>query len=131
MHENEKYLDLNHSYFILVPKTEYNLNDLYDARFYDEDKDRVKDGYHYMMFNEATFLLMEEYLFNFIDAETGLIITMYEEEWAEVDMLPMLFEITERMINNSDNDEFIKLADEFLELVKKAIDIQMPVVFYF
>ena len=38
---------------------------------------------------------------------------MYEEEWIEGDNLVKTLEITNRMINNSDNEEFIKLAKEF------------------
>jgi hypothetical protein len=39
---------------------------------------------------------MEKYLFNFIDAECGLLINMYEEEYAEHDILPQILEITNR-----------------------------------
>ena len=64
-------------------------------------------------------------------AECGLLINMYEEEYAEPDILPQILEITNRTINNCDNEEVLKLAKEFRSLVEKAIDLKAVVVFCF
>lgn len=127
----KKYLDINHKYYILVPLTKQALDDLYDASFLNNEYGTVKDGYTYMEFNEEAFLLMEEYLFNFISDECNLIITMYEEEWAEKETLITIQEITKRMISNSDNELFIELAHKFLNLVNVAIEKERTMVFYF
>lgn len=126
-----KYLDLSHRYYILTPLTKQALSDLYDANFINSENGKVKEEYSYMEFDEETFLLMEEYLFNFISVECNLIITMYEEEWAEGEMLNDIIKIAERMINNSDNEKFIELAQKFLVLVKIAIEKERVLVFYF
>ncbi len=40
-------------------------------------------------------------------------------------------EITDRMINNSDNEEFLELAKEFRNLVLKAIEVNTCVGCFF
>ena len=74
---------------------------------------------------------MEKYLFNFIDAECDLLINMYEEEWIEGANLAQTLKITDRMINNCDNDELIELAKKFRTLVEKAIEYNTCVGCYF
>lgn len=125
-----EFLDLNHPYLILVPKDDEALALLYDGQIYLK-KDEINNKFEFMKFNEKEYLLLEKYLFNFICAECNLIITMYEEEWVEGDKLYIISQITNQMINNSDNEEFIKLAKEFLKLVKKAIKNNTSLVFYF
>ena len=127
----QEYLDANHSYFILVPQNQGALDDLYDGHFFDEEKGIVRDDFLYMVFDEKDYLLMEEYLFNFVDARCDLIITMYEEEWAEGECLDTIRDITIRMIGNCDNKRFIELANEFKNLILRARELKMPVVFYF
>lgn len=126
-----KYLDLNKWYYVLVPKNDNAVNDMADYNFLDKNKNDVRDDYLFMKFHEETFLLMEKYLFNFIDAECDLLINMYEEEWIEGDNLSKTLEITDRMINNCDNDEFIELAKEFRVLVEKAVQYGTCVGCYF
>lgn len=127
----KEYLDMNKWYYILVPVNGEANNALSDYAFYDKDADKVKDGFLYMRFHEDKYCLMEEYLFNFIDAECDLLINMYEEEFADQEVLPSILEITDRMINSSDNEEFIKLASEFKELVEKAIEFNTCIGFFF
>jgi hypothetical protein len=118
-------------YYILVPVNDEASDILSDYAFYDKESDRVKDGFLYMKFHEDKYCLMEEYLFNFIDAECDLMINMYEEEFADQEHLPSILEITERMIDSSDNEEFIELANEFKGLVQKAIDFNTCIGFFF
>ncbi len=117
-----KYLDLNKWYCVVVPKDQTAYNEMCDYKVWDDEKGDVRDIYWFMKFHEDTYCFMEKYLFNFIDAECNLLINMYEEEWIENDNLTKTLEITDRMINNSDNEEFIELAKEFRDLVVKAID---------
>jgi hypothetical protein len=126
-----EYLDMNKWYYILVPVNDEASDILSDYAFYDKELDRVKDGFLYMQFHEDKYCLMEEYLFNFIDAECDLMINMYEEEFADQEHLPSILEITERMIDSSDNEEFIELANEFKGLVQKAIDFNTCIGFFF
>ena len=128
---NEKYLDLNKWYYIVVPMNQTTYDELCDNSFYDNENDCVKEGFLYMRFHEDAYCLMEEYLFNFIDAECDLFINMYEEEFAEKEILPMILEITNKMISSSDNEEFVILANEFRELVEKAILYETCVGFIF
>ena len=127
----KEYLDMDKWYYILVPVNDEASDALSDYAFYDKDADKVKDGFLYMRFHEDTYCLMEEYLFNFIDAECDLLINMYEEEFADQEVLPSILEITERMVNSSDNEEFIKLANEFKGLVEKAIEFHTCIGFFF
>ena len=126
-----KYLDLNKWYCVLVPKDENAVNDMADYSFWDDKKGDVRDCYWFMKFHEDIYLLMEKYLFNFIDAECNLLINMYEEEWIEGDNLSKTLEITDIMINNSDNEKFVDLAKEFRALVEKAIQYNTCVGCYF
>ena len=125
-----EFLDLEHPYLILVPKDENGLNLLYDGNIY-TDKGEICDKFHSMKFDEKQFLLMEKYLFNFICLECDVIITMYEEEWVDGDKLKTIQKLTEYSLNTSDNEEFIELANKFLNLVKLAIELKTSLVFYF
>ena len=127
----KEFLDMDKWYYILVPINDEANDAMSDYAFYDKDAGRVKDGFLYMRFHEDKYCLMEEYLFNFIDAECDLLINMYEEEFAEQEVLPSILEITERMIDSSDNEEFIKLAKEFKDLVEKAIQFNTCIGFFF
>ena len=127
----KEYLDMDKWYYILVPVNDEANDAISDYAFYDKDADKVKEGFLYMRFHEDKYCLMEEYLFNFIDAECDLLINMYEEEFADQEVLPSILEITERMINSSDNEEFIKLANEFKGLVEKAIEFNTCIGFFF
>jgi len=127
----KEYLDMDKWYYILVPVNAEANDALSDYAFYDKEADKVKDGFLYMKFHEDKYCLMEEYLFNFIDAECDLLINMYEEEFAEQEVLPSILEITDRMIGSSDNEEFIKLANEFKSLVEKAIQFNTCIGFFF
>lgn len=119
-----KYLDLNKWYCVVVPKDEKAFDEMCDYNVWDNKKGDVRNGFFYMKFHEDGYYLLEEYLFNFINVECDLLINMYEEEWIEGENLPKVLEITERMINNSDDEEFLKLANEFRNLVEKAIQCQ-------
>ena len=126
-----KYLDLNKWYCVVVPKDKDAYNEMCDYKVWDDDKGDVRDIYWFMKFHEDKFYLMEEYLFNFIDAECNLLINMYEEEWIEGENLQKTLEITDRMINNCDNEEFLILAKEFRQLVEKAIEANTCVGCFF
>ena len=126
-----KYLDLNKWYCVVVPKDKDAYNEMCDYKVWDDDKGDVRDIYWFMKFHEDKFYLMEEYLFNFIDAECNLLINMYEEEWIEGENLQKTLEITDRMINNCDNEEFLILAKEFRQLVEKAVEANTCVGCFF
>ena len=126
-----RYLDLNKWYGIVVPKNHDAFEEMCDYKIWDDEEGDIRDIYWFMKFHEDTYYLMEDYLFNFIDAECDLLINMYEEEWIEGENLPKALEITDRMINNSDKDEFIRLDKEFRELIVKAIEHNTCVGCYF
>ncbi|WP_026834591.1 hypothetical protein [Eubacterium xylanophilum] len=126
-----KYLDLTSWYCVVVPKNQNAYNEMCDYKVWDDEKGDVRDCYWFMKFHEDTYLLMEKYLFNFIDAECNLLINMYEEEWIEGENLQKTLEITDRMINNSDNEEFLELAKEFRNLVLRAIEVNTCVGCFF
>ena len=127
----KEFLDMDKWYYILVPVNDKASDAMSDFAFYDKETDKVKDGCVYMQFHEDKYCRMEEYLFNFIDAECDQLINMYEEEFAEQEVLPSILEITDRMIGSSDNEEFIKLANEFKSLVEKAIQFNTCIGFFF
>ena len=125
-----EYLNPKHRYYIVIALKKDLENNIYDCHFFDDNGD-IKDGYQGFWFDERMFLLMEKYLFNFIDAECDLLINMYEEEYAEPGYLPQILEITNRTINSCDNDEVLKLIKEFRTLVEKAIELNTVVGFCF
>ena len=126
-----KYLNLKKWYCVLVPKDEKAMNEMAVYNFWDESKNDVQDEFLFMKFHEDTYLLMEKYLFNSIDAECDLLINMYEEEWIEGDNLLKTLEITDRMINNCDSEKIAELAKEFRSLVESAIQYGTCVGCYF
>lgn len=125
-----EFLDLTHPYLVLVPKDEEGLKLLYDGLIYTEAGE-INKKFQYMKMDEKQFLLMEKYLFNFLCVECDLIITMYEEEWADGDKLLNIKNITNKALAISDNVEFKKLANEFLNLVQLSIELKTSLVFYF
>ena len=125
-----QYLDLGHRYYIVIAHSEEYLNHLYDCHFFDDNGDFL-EGYEGFWFDERLFLLMEKYFFNFIDKECNLIITMYEEEFAEPEILPQVLDIVDRQIKNCDNDEVLELAKQLRNIVIKAIEVSSPVGFCF
>ncbi|MCR5662744.1 MAG: hypothetical protein K6G50_11560 [bacterium] len=125
-----EFLDLNHRYYIVIALKEGLESEIYTCHFYDDSGD-INDNYLGFWFNEKVFLLMEKYLFNFINQECGLLINMYEEEYADPEQLPKILEITNRMICNSDNDVFLEYANQFKAIVEKAIELQTIVGFCF
>ena len=125
-----EYLNPKHRYYIVIALNKELENNIYDCHFFDDNGD-IKEGYQGFWFDERMFLLMEKYLFNFIDAECNLLINMYEEEYAEPELGPQILEITDRTINNCDNEEVLKLAKEFRSLVERAIELKTVIGFCF
>lgn len=125
-----EYLDLKHRYYIVIALSKDKENHLFDCQFYDDNGD-IKEGYEGFWFDEKAYLLMEKYFFNFIDSECDLIINMYEEEFAFPDKLPKIIEIIDRMTNECDDNEILKLAKDFRRIVEKAIKLETAVGFCF
>ena len=75
--------------------------------------------------------MMEKCFFSFIDKECNLIITMYEEEFAEPELLPRELDIVDRQMMDCDNDEVLELAKRLRSIVIKAIEVNSPVGFCF
>ena len=130
MPQHEKYLDLSHRYYIVIALSKASENSLFDCHFFD-DKGEIKEGYEGFWFNEKMFLLMEEYFFNFIDAECNLLINMYEGEFVFPDKLPQVLSIIDRMMKQCDNDEILELAEKLRAIIKKAINLDTAVGFCF
>ena len=128
--QHTKYLDLNHRYYIVIALNKEAENDLFDCHFFDDNGD-IKKDYDGFWFNERMFLLMEEYFFNFIDAECDLLINMYEEEFVFSDKLPQVLSIVNRMIKECDNNEVLELAEKLRNLIEKAIKLDTAVGFCF
>ncbi len=120
-----EYLDLNHRYYIVIALKKELENNIFD------EKGDIKEGFEGFWFDEKLYLLLEKYLFNFISAECDLIIHMYEEEFAEPEILPQILEIIDRTINNCDNEEVLNPAKEIRRIVEKAIELNTVVGFCF
>ena len=56
---------------------------------------------------------------------------MYEEEWVEGDKLITIQKLTEKALNVSDDEKFIELAKQLLNLVRLATELKTSLVFYF
>lgn len=125
-----EYLDLNHRYYVVIALSKDKEDHLFDCTFFDEKGD-IKEGFEGFWFNEKMFYLLEDYLFNFIDEECDLLINMYEEEYIFPELLPKALEITNRMINNCDNEEVLEPAKEIRRLLEKAMELDTAVGFCF
>ncbi len=128
--QHTKYLDLNHRYYIVIALNKESENSLFDCHFFDDNGD-IKNDYEGFWFDEKMFLLMEEYFFNFIDAECDLLINMYEEEFVFPDKLPQVLSIVNRMMKECDNNEVLELAEKLRFLIEKAIKLDTAVGFCF
>lgn len=133
-----EYLDLNHRYYVVIALKKELEDSLFDCHFFDDEGD-IKDGFEGFWFNEKVFLLMEEYLFNYIDDECKLIITMYEEEYIFPEKLRQALEITNRQILAVEKDAdkipdakvFLETAGKIKALIEKAIELDTVVGFCF
>lgn len=125
-----EYLNLMHRYYIVIAQGEEYLDHLYDCHFFDDNGD-IMEGYEGFWFNERLFLLMEKYFFIPIDDECNLLINMYEEEYAEPEILPKVLEIVNRQLMNCDNDEAFELGNQLRDVIVKAIEVNSPVGFCF
>ena len=75
-----------------------------------------------MTFNEVVFTYIDSRLFGIIDTRMKKLIDMYEQEYFDVEEMQQLLDITDEIIKNNDDKEFLKYANEFRELVKYAVD---------
>ena len=125
-----EYLSLKHRYYIVMALSKDKEDQLFDCQFFDENGN-IKEGYEGFWFDEKMFLLMEQYFFNFIDDECGLIINMYEEEYIFPEQLSQAIEIVDRMIPECDNDEVLELARKLRALLSKAKELHTAVGFCF
>ena len=128
--QHAQYLDLNHRYYIVIALNKEAENSLFDCHFFDNQGD-IKKDYEGFWFDEKMFLLMEEYFFNFIDAECDLLINMYEEEFVFPDKLPHVLSIVNRLMKDCDHDEVLVLAQKLRKLIEKAIELDTAVGFCF
>lgn len=125
----EHYINLDNNYYILVPISKEYVDDLYQYKIYDSKG--IRPCFKKMVFNEKKYIFIEKRLFDFINEKCDSYICMYEDEVIENDKLQTVKNITESLIQNSDEDEFLEFANEFLELVKYAIEAKVPVGFCF
>lgn len=128
--QHTKFLDLNHRYYIVIALNKEAENSLFDYHFFDDNGD-IKKDYEGFWFDERMYLLMEEYFFNFIDAECDLLINMYEEEFVFSDKLPQVLSVVNKMIKECDNNEVLELAEKLQNLIEKAIKLNTAVGFCF
>lgn len=116
-------------FFILAPLTEEANEKMYQYDIY--GKQGIDDCFLYMEMTWAEEETLEHTLFNLINAKLNLIINIYEEEIIENKDLSDVIELTGRMISISGDEEFIRLATEFENLVKTAMRLGTDVGFYF
>ena len=122
-------------YYILVPLTQEAIDDLYRYDIYKENCDKredlIRDSFKAMIFDEETYHFLDNNLFTFINAECDVMIDIYEEETVENDQLGSVLELTNSLLESSNDERFIKLATEFKSLVELAIKKKTVVGFYF
>ncbi len=122
-------------YYILVPLTQEAIDDLYRYEIYKENCDKredlIRDSFKAMIFDEETCHFLDDNLFTFINAECDVMIDIYEDETVENDQLETVLELTNSLLESSNDERFIKLATEFKSLVELAINKKTVVGFYF
>ena len=125
-----KYMDLKHTYDIVVPKSPEFNDSLYENDIFDKEGN-INDNYLKMTFNEVVFAYMDDRLFRIINLKMNKIIEMYEEEYVDPDEVPDLLKLVEETIMGNDDEEFLKYANEFFKLVQYAYKNNTMVGFLF
>ena len=125
-----KYLDLTHEYYILVPLSKEAMDRVYRYEIYG-DNGEISDVFLSMTFYEDTFCYIEPRLFDYINACCNLLLNMYVEEYVETEDLPKVLELTKDLIANSDEECFIAFAKEFQRLVEVAVEKETCIGFCF
>lgn len=122
---DDHYMDLMHNYYIVVPISKQYEEDLYEYKIFEDGE--IRSCFIKMVFDEKKYNYIEKRLFDFINAKFGLYICMYEEEYIEYEQLKDVKELTENLIKNSGEEEFLQFANEFLKLINFAITHEVPV----
>lgn len=125
-------LDTEHPYYVLVLRKEKLCERLYRYGIY-KDGYIDTDAFLYIEFREDFYYEIELKLFDFINSECHLRITMYEEEIIEPKLIPKVISILNKTINNTDpeDDKFYNFCTEFLQLLLYAQDNNLPIGLYF
>ena len=124
-----KALNPEKDYLILVPVNQEGEDELYRGEIHNDEY--IGHNFRYMLFHEEQYVYMESALFDIINVELGTLINMYEEEIVESERTGQLLDIIDMLIRNSDDDRFLKFAEEFRSLVQLAIEHHTSVGFYF
>ncbi len=127
MKESLKYKE--HAFVILVPLSEEAQERMDQYDIYDDGE--VADCFKSMVFGQETEEYMEVRLFDLINAKLDILINIYEEEVIENKDVKSILELTQRLIDASDDKKFVEFATEFTELLKTAIANKTDVGFYF
>lgn len=127
--ESGGYLNLSHSYRILVPKNSDAAERLYVYDIYDNGE--ICSDMVCLEFHEDTFYYMESRILDFINVECDLLINMYEEEVLENEQLDSAINIVDILVRNSDDDAVITFGKKLLDLMRLAKECGTVVGFYF
>ncbi len=133
-----EYLSLNHRYYVVIALKKELEDSIFDCHFFDDNGD-IKEGFEGFWFNEIVFVIVEKYLFDFLNDECGVWIDMYEEEQIFPEKLQQALEITTRQIlavekdaeKIPDSDVFLENARKIKALIEKAIKLNTTVGFCF
>jgi hypothetical protein len=127
--KNTDYLDLDNKYRILVPLNDKATECLYGYDIYENGE--IRSDIVGIEFHEDTFYYMENRLFDFINVECDLLINMYEEEVLENNQLDKAMNITQIIIDNTDDEALLDFAHKLLRLMNLAKESGTVVGFYF
>ena len=118
-----------HAFIILVPLSEEAQERMDQYNIYDGGE--VAECFKSMVFGQETEEYLEVRLFDLINAKLDILINIYEEEVIENKDVMEVLELTQGLIDASDDEKFVEFATEFTELLKTAIAYKTDVGFYF
>ena len=125
----------NRDYYILTPLNKRAIEDLCRRKIYKRhckaDECIIKDTFKAMIFKEDTYFYLEDNLFTLINAECDVMIDIYEDEIIWNEQLETVLELTNSLLESSNDERFIKLATEFKSLVELAIKKKTVIGFCF
>lgn len=125
-----QYTNLDHQYYIIVPKTTDALDRMYQYDIYDENGE-IDTCFEYMTFFEDSYYVLEMILFDPINLKCGTLINLYEEEVIEYEDLGKVKDVVESLENKELDVRTKNQVSRFIELLGSAIKFKTGLGFYF
>ena len=125
-----QYINLQHEYKVIAPKTAEAMERLYLNDIYDESG-QIDSCFESMTFFEDSYYPLEMILFDPINIKCDSLINMYEEEVVEYEDLDKVREVVDGLRGKTIDSNIQELVSRFIELLDCATENETGLGFYF